>query len=80
MQTVTARLPVSRRTLYVRLSRHLEQRGQRLRTARGDRATAGVGRYYIVDLASGTIVHAHVDLEAFARDHGVLRPYETITE
>ena len=36
-----------------------------------------LGRYYIVDLKAGTIEHK-IDLTAYGRKHGILKPWEEI--
>jgi hypothetical protein len=37
-----------------------------------------LGRFYVADVNCNFLVYTHVDLEAYARELGVLRPHESI--
>jgi hypothetical protein len=78
MQDLETRIPVRQRTLYVRLGRHLEGEGLRIHAARGPLAESAIGKYYVVHMATGTIVRSNVDLEEYGRELGVLKPYEYV--
>jgi hypothetical protein len=70
--------PVSGRALRQRVNRALERDGNRLVAARGARAIQELGDLFIVDLDSNGIVEKDVDLEATARELGVLRDWEAL--
>ena len=75
------KLPIDQRALTGRINRTLAADGKALRKLRhGERARGfkPVGHYYVVDMRTSGIVQTHVDLEAFARELGVLAPHEEL--
>jgi hypothetical protein len=75
------KLPVERRALIGRINRKLRdfgQAGRVLKPTRGNRAKV-LGDYYILDLNTKSIIEDHLNLEAVARQLGVLQPFEEIT-
>ena len=73
-------VPVTMRALFVRVSRALAKKGQVLKTTRGGRAQAELGRFYVIDQRRNVIVDKAVDLEAFARKLGALKDYEHLVD
>ena len=71
-------LPISERSLIRRVNRKLADDNQVLRMARGERAKRHVGEFYIVDTRRNFIVSKYINLLMFAREMGVLRPWEHI--
>ena len=69
--------PVGERALRVRLRRKLEAEGQGLRKSRW-RQIAKLGEYYVIDVRRGSVLSANIDLEALARERGVLRSWEEL--
>ena len=51
-----------------------------LRKAKGERQQVDCGRYCVIDAELNALLWHHVDLEAYARDLGVLRADETVAE
>jgi hypothetical protein len=74
------RVAVSKRALVQRINRKLAERGEKLVAARGSRARADVGAYYIIDVNRNVLLWRHVALEAKGRDLGVLQPWERLEE
>ena len=65
--------PVSENAVFLRLKRAVAREGVSLKAS--SPASAGLtelGRYYTVDDKTGFVDSKHVDLEAWARDIGVL--------
>jgi hypothetical protein len=73
-----ATVPVTERALIQRINRALRQDDQILRQARGEHARRELGNFYIVDVGRNFLAAQHVDLEALARELGVLKAYEHI--
>lgn len=64
------------RAVHARVKRH-EAKAQRLLSAQRRRVLhEQLGDYYIVDTKTGVVVETHVDLEAKARELGLLKPWE----
>ena len=62
-----------------RLNRVLAKRGLRLKTIRRKRQTEDIlGRYYLLDTSSNTVVDYHISLTTYATDLGVLSSYEQV--
>jgi hypothetical protein len=69
--------PVSSRALIQRLNRHLAKEGRKLRACRADTSGYGeLGDWY--ETEGRTVTAKHVDPEAWARETGVLKPYEYV--
>lgn len=58
-----------------RVRRRLKASGKNLRFSADG---APFGRWFIVDLATKSVIHRDVDLEAVARELGALRPSESV--
>jgi hypothetical protein len=72
-----AKVPITERTIRLRLRVALQAQGKRLRvTSSQQLAKSGLGRYYLVG-AKG-VIDPDVDLEAFARELGTLQSWETL--
>jgi hypothetical protein len=69
---------VSSRATLARINRRLSSEAECLRQSRGTRARADFGEVFYLDLRRNVIVGHHVDVEAFARELGVLQPYERL--
>jgi hypothetical protein len=63
-----------------RIRRNLRTTPYMLRKARGERQQVDCGRYYVIDAELNALLWYHVDLEAFARELGVLRAHEIVAE
>ncbi|MDO3620226.1 hypothetical protein Q3O98_03850 [Ralstonia pseudosolanacearum] len=74
-----ARVPVSERAVLQRLNRALAKEGVTIRVCKEtSRWFHGNGRYYAVDLNRNLITAQHVNIELWARDEGVLKPFEAM--
>jgi hypothetical protein len=69
---------VTERAIFARLSRKLKKEGQTLHRCRRDsRWFNDMGPYYTVDIGSNSVVdRGFSDLDEWAREIGVLKPYE----
>jgi hypothetical protein len=74
------KVPVTKRALVQRINRALKEQDEVLRTARGAKALADLGEFYVVDVKINGIVGKHVDIEALGRKLKVLEPYEELSE
>ena len=63
-----------------RIRRKLRNTTHMLRKTRGERQQVDCGRYYVIDTELNALLWHHVDLEAFARELGVLRLHECVAE
>jgi hypothetical protein len=85
MPKAKQKVPVSERALLQRINRKLAP-DEQVRKARPFRDGArlvyssATGKYFRVDLASGTGIHPHEDIEALGRKLGVLRAWEELEE
>jgi nitric oxide reductase activation protein len=73
-------MTISESAVTQRIRRRLRQTLQMLRKTRGERQEVDCGRYYVIDTNLNALLWHHVDLEAFAREHGVLRAHESVAE
>jgi hypothetical protein len=73
-------LPVAERALLARINRKLEKDGDGVmrRCPEGSRWFNDLGRYYITN--DDIIVAHHIEIEQWARDAGVLKPYEKLED
>ena len=71
---------VSRSALISRINRKLAHEGERLRVNRHQRWYFDLGWYYVVGIHTNLVEAAHLELPAFARELGVLRPGETAAD
>ena len=63
-----------------RIRRKLRNTTEMLCKSRGERQRVDCGRYYVIDAELNALLWYHVDLEAFARELGVLRAHEIVAE
>jgi len=71
-------VPVSEAAVLKRLNRRLQDEGARGQIVRKNRA-AGMGpTWFHIDRDEGRVIEAFDDLEAFAREQGVLEAWEHI--
>lgn len=64
--------------LIKRINRALSKQDERLRVLRGEHGLNDMGRYYITDCRTGSVVAQHVDPKVLGLEIGVLKPSETI--
>lgn len=70
---------VTRRALEARMKRHLAKEGVILRKCKADsRWFNDLGEYYAVDERTNTVVHKDMNIGAWAREVGVLKPFEEV--
>ena len=63
-----------------RIRRKLKTTSYLLRKARGERQQVDCGRYYVIDAEVNALLWHHVNIEAYARELGVLRAHEVVAE
>jgi hypothetical protein len=63
-----------------RINRKLAHEGEKLCTARGERASFDLGRHYIINVHTRFLVESHVDVADHAKELGVLAPWEVVAE
>ena len=80
MPRVERRVPVSERALIQRINRALARKDEKLKTYRGGRSVAQLGRYYIVDLKRNVLLWGDVDLEPLGREEGCLKKWEYLAD
>lgn len=73
-------VPVTVRALLQRINRTLEADERVVKSSRGARAEAELGRYYVIDRRRNVIVDKAVDLEALGRKLGALQEYEHLAD
>jgi hypothetical protein len=76
------RINVSMRALIQRINRKIRADDLQLKTARNHQMELDVGgRFYVVNTRINGVMQwsKGLDLEEYARELGVLRPYETLT-
>ena len=74
-------VPISSRALIARINRSLRDARKQLIASRPNSASlTEIGRYYVVDVAGNRVIRKHVELEAYAREIGVLRAWERLAE
>ena len=74
------KVPVTARALIQRINRALKPRDEMLKKARGARAQAEVGDYFVTDFRLNALVSSRVDIEALGRELKVLKDFEEVTE
>lgn len=72
------KVPVSERALVQRINRKLKASGQQLKAARGERAEAEVGEYYVIDTHRNILILKHVNLAALGVELGALADWERL--
>jgi hypothetical protein len=71
---------ISRRALIARINRRLASDGRELKATRTQADRAAMGEHFIVEIERGRIVAANADLLGLAKELGVLKAYEQVTE
>jgi hypothetical protein len=75
------KVPVTPRALLARLNRQLRHEDRMLKTCAPRRRWYDeLGDFYLVNVNRAWIERRHVDLEAFAREHNALRPWERLAD
>ncbi len=75
------KVPVSERALFARINRVLAKEEKSLRRCREDSSSyRDCGRYYIIDIRRNYVMNTDVDLAAFAKELGLLRPFEELSD
>ena len=70
----------SERALIARVNRKIkDDELLLLKKTRGATALADVGEFYIMNPYRNVLMFHHVNLEAYAKDCGALRPYEKLS-
>ena len=69
---------VSERALMARVNRSLADSQEMVKKARGEYARRELGEFYLLDFFHNRIKRQGLDLEDFAREIKVLRPYERL--
>ena len=54
----------------------LENDRVRLKRSRGAKCVQDLGEWFVLEIYRNFVVQHHIDLEAYARELGVLAPYE----
>ena len=70
-------VPVTERALVQRVNRYLAEKSEMLRKWRSGQH---VGDYYLIDWTKHVVIKERVELESFARDLGILQPYESLED
>ncbi|WP_280554543.1 hypothetical protein [Halomonas sp. 25-S5] len=75
---MTPKKPVTERALTARLNRRLKKDGRKIHKTPPS-AQQELGTWHVVNLEQGTIAaHGIESLEEFAREEGVLKPFEAL--
>ncbi len=74
------KVPVTSRALIQRINRALKDRGEMVRTARGERALLDLGQFYVIDVSANCVMAKDIDLEQWGRDLEALKPFEALAE
>lgn len=81
MSEAKTKVPVSERAVFARVKRKLAQDGEILKKCRFDsRWYNDLGDYYTVDAQFNAIRDRQVPLEAWAREMGLLQPWEQLED
>ncbi len=72
--------PVTTKAITARINRKLKPDFKMLRKTRGRIMQSNFGQFHVIDLRRNRILDTHVDLEAYARELGVMRGYEFIED
>ena len=73
-------MTITESALAQRIRRKLKTTSYLLRKARGERQQVDCGRYCVIDAELNALLWHHVNLEAYARELGVLRENESMAE
>jgi hypothetical protein len=69
---------ISERALMARVNRALAESHEMVKKTRGVYAMRDLGEYYLLNFNRNAIMKQNLDLEEFARQIKVLRPYEKL--
>ena len=72
-------MTITKKAAIGRVNRRLAEKGVKLRTARGMRQVSEVGTHYVANRSRNFVVDSYVDIEACARQLGVLHEHERVT-
>jgi hypothetical protein len=76
---VSCKISLSKRAVIQRIQRKLAKRGQMLRTYRRTLLPFhGAGDFCVIDLSRNEVIDTQSDLEAFAKELGVIQEYEIL--
>jgi hypothetical protein len=71
--------PVTARAVIQRINRKLKPDLKALKISRTEQAQVDCGAYFILDFRKNHLIEHDVDIEAKARELGVLHPWEAVT-
>jgi hypothetical protein len=75
------KVPVSERALVQRINRKLADKQWQMKVlAEDSRWSRDLGRYFVLDKATNSITARRCDIEAWANDLGVMKPYEELRD
>ena len=74
------KVPVTERAVVQRLNRALRPQEMVLKACRSGQWHAELGDWYLVNFRYNAVYRKHVDLEAMAREEGVLKDWEEVAE
>jgi hypothetical protein len=80
-KTATTKAPVARQALIARINRKLAHDSEKLRKSSA-KSESTLGEYYVVSTEPGAsgVIHTDVDVEDWARELGVLQPWEEVAD
>jgi hypothetical protein len=77
---VNPKMLVSERAVLLRINRLLKADGEMVKATRSDRWRPEMGDHYVVNFDRGAVVKKGIDLEAYARQLGLLEDYEEMRD
>lgn len=69
---------ITLRAVIARLNRRLAHEGSQVRTLRGTKGVADLGRFFQVDTRTGNVECPHVNPVAMARGMSLIRPRDVV--
>ncbi len=79
MPAATRKAAISERALFARVNRKLAKEFQSIRRCRADtRGYETLGDFFLVDFRDNAVLGHDIDLEGFARELGVMKPWEQL--
>jgi hypothetical protein len=79
MPATRRKAAISERALFARVNRKLAKEFQSIRRCRADtRAWPSLGDLFLVDFRDNAVLGHDIDLEGFARELGVMEPWEEL--
>jgi hypothetical protein len=76
----TVSVPVARRALLARINRKLAHKGRKMFLCRSEIQKSACGDWMVIDMSRKTLVAHGLDMVRFARQLGVMEPYEVLGE